>query len=268
MKYIIDNDLHIHTKLSGCSNDPLQTTERLLQYAIDNNLKTICVNDHFWDEKAEGCLGWYKNHPLSQISQSLPLPQKNGVRFLFGCETELNKNLQLGLSKERYDVFDFIVIPTTHMHLNGIVVDPDVDGLNANTRAKAWIKRLDAVLDMELPFYKVGIAHLACSGIGRGRDEYKEILSLIPEKEMKRLFRKASGVGVAIEINYDDMIIAMEEGELVLKMFRIAKECGCKFYLGSDAHHPVIFEKCIEVFQWAIDVLGLTEEDKHSFCKK
>ncbi|MBO5369087.1 MAG: PHP domain-containing protein, partial [Clostridia bacterium] len=73
MKCIYDNDLHIHSKLSSCSNDEDQTTERILLYAKENNLKTICITDHFWDENVTGASDWYKPQNLAHISASLPL---------------------------------------------------------------------------------------------------------------------------------------------------------------------------------------------------
>ena len=44
MKYIYDHDLHIHSKISACSNDPEQTCERILQYAKENNLPIYVFN--------------------------------------------------------------------------------------------------------------------------------------------------------------------------------------------------------------------------------
>lgn len=93
MKYIFDNDLHIHSKLSLCSNDPEQTPERILQYAKENNLKNICIADHFWDETVPGASGWYEPQNYAHISQSKPLPQADGINFMFGCETELDMNM-------------------------------------------------------------------------------------------------------------------------------------------------------------------------------
>ena len=58
MRYIWDNDMHIHSNLSLCSRDPLQTPERILQYAKDNNLKTIVLTDHCWDEKTIPSTDW------------------------------------------------------------------------------------------------------------------------------------------------------------------------------------------------------------------
>ena len=55
---------------------------------------------------------------------------------------------------------------------------------------------------------------------------------------------------------------AEEEEETVLRPMRIAKRCGCKFYCGSDVHKPERFAGVIARFECAVDLLGLTEEDK------
>lgn len=261
MNYIFDNDLHIHSKLSLCSNDPEQSCERILQYAKDNNLKTICITDHFWDEDVPGASDWYAKQNYKHISVAKPLPQADGIRFLFGCETELDKHLTLGLSKDKYDLFDFIVIPTTHFHMKGYTLTDD-ETASAESRAKAWVKRFATVLDMDLPFHKVGIAHLTCSLIAPTREEYLEVLRLIPENEMKALFRRAAKLGVGIELNADDMRFSKCEADVILRIYKIAKDCGCKFYCGSDAHHPKSLESAKEIFDRAITLLELTEDDK------
>ncbi|MBO5453361.1 MAG: PHP domain-containing protein [Clostridia bacterium] len=260
MKYCVDNDLHIHSKTSSCSNDPEQTNERILQYAKENRLKTICLADHFWDEAVDGASEWYKPQNFEHISKAKPLPQDKEVRFLFGCETELDKNLNLGISKEKFDLFDFIVIPTTHFHMKFTLTDEDK--ASPENRAKAWVKRLDTVLNMDLPFYKVGIAHLTCGLIAPSREELLNVLTLIPQEEMRRLFKKASSVGVGIEINSGCMNFTDEEADVILKPYRIAKDCGCKFYLGSDAHHPLSLDNAKARLEKGIELLGLTEEDK------
>ena len=108
MKYTIDNDLHIHSMLSLCSNNPRQNTNAILEYAKENGLKTLCLTDHFWDDAVDGASDWYAEQDFSHIAAAKPLPQCKGIRFLFGCETELNKYLTLGVSPEKYDRFDFI----------------------------------------------------------------------------------------------------------------------------------------------------------------
>lgn len=262
MKFQFDHDLHIHSFLSSCCKDPQQTKEAILEYALKNHLSTICITDHYWDSAVPGASPWYEKQPFEHIAQIKPLPQADGVRFLFGCESEMDRNMTLGLPPERFDDFDFIIIPTTHMHMP-FVRDEDDDGM-PQTRADLWVKRLDAFLHKDLPFRKIGIAHLACTLIlsKKTREEYLETLDLIPTAEMERLFARAAEVGVGIELNKDDMSFADDEADRVLRMFRIAKAAGCKFYLGSDSHSLSYFEDANEVFSRAIDLLGLEESDQ------
>ena len=45
-----------------------------------------------------------------------------------------------------------------------------------------------------------------------------------------------------------------------MRMFKIVKECGCKFIFGSDSHDNETHKKYGNA-QLAADLLGLTEED-------
>lgn len=260
MRYIIDNDLHIHSKVSLCSNDPSQTTANILHYAEENNLKTICVTDHFWDSEVEGASQWYAVQDYQHISSSLPLPQKENIRFLFGCETELDKNFNLGISKESFDKFDFVIIPTTHFHMTDFTVPKEVK--RPIDKARLLVERFNSVLDMDLPFHKIGIAHLTCGLIDSSRENFLRTIDSIPEQELEKVFLKAAEKGVGIELNADDMNFEESEGDTILRIYRTAKNAGCKFYLGSDAHHPEALKKANGIFERAIRLLDLREEDK------
>ena len=262
MRFKVDHDLHIHSHLSSCSKDPNQTTERILQYAKDNGLSRICITDHYWDTAAGYVSSWYEPQNFEHISKSLPLPKADGIDFMFGCETDMDMNMRIGIPPERYDDFGFIIIPTTHMHMKFAVAEEDRE--SNKRRAELWVERLDAVLSREeLPFHKIGIAHLACGLINRrSREDLFEILNMIPDDEMERLFSKAAKVGCGIELNKSDMSYADSEADIILRPFRIAKSCGCKFYLGSDAHGTSALDTAKAVFERAIDHLDLTENDK------
>ena len=263
MKYIIDNDLHIHTRLSVCSSDEQQTPKNILQVAKSRGLKTICLTDHYWDDLVECNTKynwWYRQQNFAHVSQSLPLPKEENIRFLFGCETDLDSSDRVGVPRKRWDDFDFIIVSTTHFHH---MIGEEWENPSNQDLANLWIKRLDAVLNADLPFKKVGIAHLACGLIKMGAwEDCLRILDLIPETEMRRLFTKAAKLGVGIELNHDDIKCKDEEVSTIYRMFHIAKACGCKFYLGSDAHSLGAFENVDMVFARAIDILGLQEEDK------
>lgn len=261
MRYKLDHDLHIHSNISACSSDENQTPERILKYAEENGFTKICLTDHFWDERVEGPNGWYQPQNYEHISKARPLPQTDNVDFLFGCETEMRHDFVLGISKERFDEFDFVIIPTTHLHFNGFTIT-EQESVSYKTRANTWVRRLDAVLSMDLPFHKIGIPHLTVGLIAPQREQYLEVVKEIPENEMHRLFKQAAKVGVGIELNSSVLAFPDEDERLALLPYRIAKECGCKFYCGSDAHCEGHLSYAKSRFERAVDLLGLTENDK------
>jgi histidinol phosphatase-like PHP family hydrolase len=267
MKFTIDHDYHIHSHISSCSSDPEQTKARILQYAKENGLSTVCLTDHYWDSAVPGASNWYSSQNFEHISKAKPLPQDNEVKFLFGCETDLDKFLTVGIPKERYSDFDFIIIPTTHLHMVGFTITKE-DAQSNEKIAELWVKRLDAIMNISLPFGKIGIAHLVCSLLNtKSRKDYLETLDMIPSSEIKRIFTKAAELGLGIELNQTDMTFSDKEADTVLRPFRIAKSCGCKFYLGSDAHHPAEFTNTKKIFERAVSLLDLSEDDKfHILC--
>ena len=280
MRYIWDNDLHIHSFLSTCSKDPEQVPERILQYAKENRLKTLVLTDHCWNHDAMQSEQWQQgNNPmhfkrsqwyckqnLAHVRQALPLPQAEGIEFLFGVETEMHLSGLIGMNREDFDALDFIVIPTTHFHMKGFTISEE-DAENPQTRAAAWVRRFHDLLQMELPFHKIGLAHLTCSLIAPNRRDCLQVLDLLPSCDLNDLFRKAAELGVGIELNASDMDFAPEEADTVLRIYRIAKQHGCKFYMGSDAHSVRDMSTVKEIFERAIDLLELTEDDKFHIGK-
>lgn len=267
MKYVWDNDLHIHSQLSLCSLDPEQTPERILRYAKENGLKTIVLTDHCWNLQSIPSSDWYKYQTLEYTKKSLPLPQADGIRFLFGVETEMHKSRVIALNPEDYDELDFIVVPLTHFHMEDLSITLE-EASSPQNKANALIERLDAFLNMDLPFRKIGLAHLTCGLIAKKREDYLKVLDLLPQNRLEELFAKAAKVGVGIELNHSDMQFADSEADTVLRMYKIAKNQGCKFYMGSDAHHPDTFNTTKAVYDRAIDLLQLTEDDKFYICGK
>ena len=262
MKFKIDHDYHIHSSISSCSRDPEQTAERVLEYAKNVGLSRICITDHYWDRTVPGASKWYEPQDFDHISKILPLPQADGIEFLFGCETEMDKFFTVGMPRERFDDFDFVIIPTSHLHMTGFTLSNE-DAESNERRAELILERMDKLFDMDLPFKKIGLAHPICPLLNKkSREDYLATLDMIPGDELARVFSKAAKLGCGIELNKADMNFRAGEEERVLRMFRIAKDCGCKFYIGSDAHHPGGLEASMPIFERAVDLLGLTEDDK------
>lgn len=267
MRYKIDHDYHIHTYLSSCSRDPKQTCEKILQYAIKNGLKSVCVTDHYWDKLVTGASNWYKPQDFEHISSSKPLPKFDGVEFLFGCETDMDRGFTVGVPDARFGDFDFMIISTTHLHMNGFTLS-EAEYQSIDDCVRLWVERLSNLFDKSLPFGKIGVAHLACPLINTAsREKYLETLDRIPSEKMKNLFSRAAVLGCGIELNQSDMSFKDNEKDTVLRPFRIARDCGCKFYLGSDAHHPDKLDSSVAIFERAVTLLNLTEDEKFHIAK-
>ncbi len=263
MRYQIDHDYHIHSFLSSCAEDPAQDEHYILKRAKELGLSRIVITNHYWDSTVPGASKWYQTQNFEHLCKAKPLPQAEGIEYLFGCETDLDKNFVLGCPPSRYDDFDFIVIPTTHLHMMGFTIEQCDDTIEA--RARLWVERFAHVLEQPLPFHKVGIAHLATCLINwrrKSMEEYFATLAAIPEEGMARVFEKAAKRGCGIELNLEDMRKAGADLHLALRPFYVAKACGCKFYLGSDAHAPSEFDGFHEIYGNVITALDLKESDK------
>lgn len=263
MRYQIDHDYHIHSFLSSCAEDPAQDAHYILRRAKELGLSRIAITNHYWDSAVPGASKWYQKQNFEHLCKAKPLPKAEGIEYMFGCETDLDKNLVLGCPPARYDDFDFIIIPTTHLHMMGFTIEECNDTIEA--RARLWVERLESVLDMPLPFRKVGIAHLSSCLLNwrrKSMDEYFATVAAIPEAGMVRVFEKAAEKGCGIELNLEDMRKARDDLKPVLRPFHIAKACDCKFYLGSDAHAPEEFDGFHEIYDRVITALDLKEDDK------
>ena len=94
--------------------------------------------------------------------------------------------------------------------------------------------------------------------------ENKNTVNTTNKNRYKKAFDAAAQKGIAIEINVFPLSAgsenAVEKLEEDIRMFLLAKECGCKFIFGSDAH--IISEhKYFSDADKISDILGLTEED-------
>jgi len=266
-EFIIDHDYHIHSQLSSCSADPEQNPERILKYAVDNGFKSLCLTDHFWDEAVPGASRWYAPQNLPHIKEALPLPQAEGVKFMFGCETDMDKFFTIGISDKTAEEMDFIIVPTTHLHMSGFTLDASIgDGTDENAikiRTDLYVERFRRLLEADLPFKKVGIAHLSCGLVCKNPPgSILKVLAGIPDETFRELFEKTAKLGMGVELNLNPKLFEGADKEQQFRPYRIAKQCGCKFYFGSDAHHPAALDGAMAKFTAIRDYLGLEESDK------
>lgn len=260
MAFPINHDMHCHTYLSDCSRHPQQTVENILKHAKEHGYTLQCITDHLWDRMVPGASNWYKPQDIEHISKSLPMPEDDQVRVVYGCETEYCGGEKLGLNAANYDKFDFIVIPPNHFHMKGLVRPHDYD--TEEKMADLLVERLEQLSELDLPWKKVGIAHLNC-GLTFKEGSNERVFSLVDEKRYRAVMRKFAELGAGIELNCSCFNNGWREHEDAhLRLFRLAKDEGCKFYLASDAHTPEELNVVHERGGLICELLGLDECDQ------
>ena len=253
---MIRQDFHIHTRLSSCSGDPRQTPENIRTKAEELSLEQICLTDHFWDATIPGASDWYKPQNLEHIRKALSdLPRTNSdTTIFFGCETEYAGGNRIGISRQVAMELDFVLIPISHFHMTGFVRPAGVN--SAEEVANLWISRYRELLELDLPWDRVGLAHVLDCCIG---DLETEFLEHIMRKPVGELFTETAARGTTVEINggslFDGRAAAMNR-----EMYMLMRECGCRFTLGSDAHQLDRMNKINDSLDFAMEI-GLEDGD-------
>ncbi len=267
MRYIVDHDFHIHSGGSMCSGDPEQTPQRILQYAVDEGFSAVALTDHFWDETVPMLQGgwgpdFYTSQNWSHITKQLPLPSHDNIRFLFGAEVDMTLDCAVGISLERLAQMDILLISLSHFHMTDFTIRAE-DAATPEGRAHMLLDKMDVLLKRDLPWHKIVLAHLTGPKLGGGDPaNHCEVLRLVQGERLTALFKKAAALGVGIELNTATFGFGSDaEREAVTAFYAHAKECGCKFTFGSDAHCPGQFLPHRERGQKMADALGLTEKD-------
>lgn len=258
MRYVADHDFHIHSTISPCCHDESQTPETILNYAKENNFKAVCLTNHLWDESVKSVGVWHPEQRFDFITKVLPLPQDENVNFFFGAEAEMDYNFTLGISDEHLDCFDFITVSTTHLHLEGYTVKKKPQ--TPEEAAFLWQKRLEELFKKDLPWQKTGLSHL--TGRHVFKERHTDAIACLKTNDLENVFKECAKKGLGVELNMKTSFDSEAEKEIFLKPFFIAKECGCKFYLGSDAHKTSSLDAAKEKFEKTIDLLDLKETDK------
>ena len=265
MRYIADHDLHIHTCFSPCSSDARQTPEAILAYGLTNGFRLLSLADHSWDMTVP-CLSTANWGPLTDAMSCLPLPQSPKCHLIFGMEADMNYLNTLGLSPEIAEKLDFCVLSTSHMHTYGFGSDPERHSRDAAERKARYQERLHTLLDLPLPFYKCGLSHFTFAGVCV--EDPLRWLQLFSDGELTDIFTKAAKKEAGIELNFNPDGYKPDDLKIILRPYFLAKEAGCTFYFGGDAHHPETFGEIRRRFERIIDLLELEERHKMPYISQ
>lgn len=258
----ITHDFHIHTHLSVCAKDSA-TVEHYAEVAKNLGLKKLGFADHFWDETCgEPWNNFYARQGLEHVKElksELAATNFGDTKVYFGCETEYNPITQsAAITPAVAEQFDFIIVPNSHTHM----MMPKELYEPYEKHKQFMIDAYNNIINSEVSKYILSMAHpfeAVCCPYPNAI-----LMEMMSDDDYKRVFNRTAEKGIAVEVNtsgmsaWDKQTILDSEN---LRMFRIAKECGCKFTFGSDSHTNHGHDTYAFVCQTVSDALGLKEED-------
>lgn len=235
----IEHDFHIHTTLSLCAHDDSATVENYVRRAKELGLKKLGFADHLWDGAIPGASErFYKPQDFTHVAQ---LKQElarfdgvDGIRLYFGCEVEYDPaRRDLALTEETARAFDFILVPNSHTHM----IMPREDYHPPERHARFMLDAFRNIVASPLAGYITAVAH-PFSAVNCPYDR-RVLYDLISPGEYREVFELARQADIALELNvsgYKGWSLREIVEDPSIRMFQIARECGCKFTFGSDAH--------------------------------
>ena len=264
----IKHDFHIHTKLSVCANETA-TVENYLKIAEELNLEKIGFANHFWDREIDGAPEFYDIQDFEHILKLKPELEKlakSKIKTYFGCEAEYDySHRDIAVTEAVAEQLDFILVPNSHTHLTM----PRNFYKPYQKHVDYMVQAYEDIINSKVSKHITAIAHpfsAVCCPYGK-----EVLLKMISDDTFKILFDKTAKKGIAVEINcssFGDFQIE-NDGLLIsdqIRMLKIAKESGCKFVFGSDAHSSGEHTRYNDFTDAMIKILGLTESDIAKFA--
>lgn len=267
---LIKHDFHIHTDRSLCAARDAYAVD-YIKKAKEMGLKKIGFADHFWDETYKPLdFIFYEPQNFSHVAtvlDEIKSADTDGIEVLFGCEAEYSHEHGVGITEECAEKFDYIIVPNSHTHktMQAEFAREQNKALHKEFMVRAYYNIINSpvskyILSMAHPFEAVCCPY-----------DNTILKQMITDDEFKRMFDATAKKNIAVEINIacfrkytDENIETAEE----LRMFKIAKECGCKFTFGSDAHNVHDYDsyytqKC----EMMVNALEIKESDITDFVK-
>jgi len=268
---IIKHDFHIHTNLSLCANKEA-TLEMYAQKGRELGLEKMAITNHLWDHaipdwKNDENSEFYQVQDFDYISKEIELIEnanRNGANFLFGCEAEYSfKHHRPAISPAVAEQMDVLLVPNSHTHLTMPKSYYEPHEMHIEFMKNAFMD----IVNSDVAKYITAIPHpfmaVCCPYDNR------MLLNEISEEDFKVCFSAAAEKGIALELNPNfikNKPLNMVYDDPIFRMYRIGKECGCKFTVGTDAHGTNGHDNFSLVYILC-SVLDLKDDDFHSLTK-
>lgn len=267
----IKHDFHIHTDLSICANNTA-TLDNYINIAKDLRLEKIGIANHFWDSRISGAFEFYTVPNATQsfeyiksLEPQIRKASSQELKIYFGGEAEYAPmHHDISVSEEIAEQLDFILVSNSHTH----ITMPKELYNPYEKHVDYMIRAFEDIVNSKVSKHITAIAHpfdAVCCPY-----DSQILIDMIPDDTYRRLFDKAASKGIACELNVACMKKkSYEEIESLahIRMFRLAKEAGCKFIFGSDAHDSASHERYLWLTDTLSELLELREDDIAKIAK-
>jgi len=259
---LIDHDLHIHTTLSTCCQDPMQTPQEIIRSCERLGLRTIGFTDHVWQNPHLKPDAWYAPQgPVRFNSLNSALAQiETPLRVLRGCEADTLAPGKYSITSQFAETLDYVILAANHFHMKRTVSQP-AEFTPAGVGKHMLLMFRSAVQSgfaTIIPHVLIPMGWISC---------YDRAIAAISDTQLLDTFHLAAAAGVGIEITPSYL---PPEGsttekwsiETPVRVLSLAKLAGCRFVFGSDAHSIDRLEQ-VKLLDYFVRELDLTGNDIH-----
>jgi len=239
----LDTDLHTHTRHSPCGHPEMRPAE-MVRVAARKGITRMAITDHYYTFTAYDILDDIRAE-VTEARRTTP----NAPEVFFGCEAEVMTPGTTAGSQELADGLDFVMAAATHFQNTGITDLPPGDD---ESRARHYLAMFEYAVS--LPWVDT-IAHpflvvpSVCS---------PAVLDHLKDSDLLPAVELANENGVAMEISR--RALWPNQAEFSVRFYRLCKEVGLRFTIGSDAHELKDIGN-VHVVRPLLNELGVTEAD-------
>lgn len=273
----IQHDFHVHTKRSLCADQEV-TVKDYLEVMRKNGISKVGFSDHFWAgtpiekiSEDKDVREFYTIQNFAHVKTireeiaALSEEDKDGMKIYFGCECEYDPYVgDLAITEEYAEQFEFVIVPNSHTHM----MMPKTFYQPYEKHKEFMIEAYMNVIHSPLSRYVTSMAHpfeaVCCPYDNR------ILMDMITDDEFRRMFSATAEKGIAVEINIAGIREKTPEeiaDDPVIRMYRLAKECGCKFTFGSDSHRTGLYDTYSCRADLVAGILKLREADLHPLVR-
>lgn len=254
-----NHDFHVHTYLSSCcSQKEAQTPAAIISLAEEMGIDTVGFSDHVWENHHLTPSDWYQPQDERQIEHlraDLAVISTR-IRVLVGCEADTIAPGKFSITPEFAQGLDFVLLACSHFHMFGFVEQPESNRPKdlARHMLKFFLSAVTSGFATSIPHPLLPLGHL---------ENFDAAIASISDGELFDVFGLANEHGVGLEITTGFLPPESQPPfsiETPIRYLSLAKEVGCKFSLGTDAHSPVDQKRLPELVR-ITDALNLKDND-------